>query len=70
MTTKATRLEQSAKAIDALLRGAQNRTLKPKDVNHLGPMVIEGIAFLEGGARNLRAQEAERRAAEEGRVAQ
>jgi hypothetical protein len=36
------------------LRGAQNRTLKPKDVNHLGPQVLEGIRMLEEGARKMR----------------
>ncbi|MFG1283357.1 hypothetical protein [Xanthobacter autotrophicus] len=50
-------LESAAKAIAALLRGAQNKTLRPKDVNHLGPMVVAGITFLETGAKNLKAKQ-------------
>ncbi|MFG1302693.1 hypothetical protein V5F34_00940 [Xanthobacter autotrophicus] len=50
-------LERAAKAISALLRGAQNKTLRPKDVNHLGPEVVAGITFLETGARNMRAKQ-------------
>lgn len=50
-------LESAAKAIAALLRGAQNKTLCAKDVNHLGPMVVAGITFLETGAKNMKAKQ-------------
>jgi hypothetical protein len=47
-------LEKAARAISDLLRGAQSRTLKPKEVNHLGPQVVAGIRILEDGARRMR----------------
>lgn len=47
-------LEKAARAISDLLRGAQSRTLKPKEVNHLGPQVVAGIRMLEDGARRMR----------------
>jgi hypothetical protein len=47
-------LERAARAISDLLRGAQSRTLKPKEVNHLGPQVVAGIRMLEDGARRMR----------------
>lgn len=47
-------VESAARAIDALLRGAMNGTLKKKEVTHLGPKVVEGIRMLEDGARKMR----------------
>lgn len=47
-------VESAARAIDALLRGAINGTLKKKEVTHLGPKVVEGIRMLEDGARKMR----------------
>ena len=47
-------LERAARAIDTLLRGAINGTLKKKEAEHLGPQVLEGIRMLEEGARKMR----------------
>jgi hypothetical protein len=47
-------VESAARAIDALLRGAMNGTIKKKEVTHLGPKVVEGIRMLEDGARKMR----------------
>ena len=47
-------IERAARAIGDLLRGAQAKTLKPKDIGFLGPRVVDGIRMLEEGARKMR----------------
>lgn len=63
-------LEKAARAINALLRGALTGTIKKKEVEHLGPAVVDGIRMLEDGARKMRAQADARRASGQGSAAE
>ena len=47
-------LERAARAIGNLLRGVQTKTLKKKDIDFLGPQVVEGVRILEEGAQKMR----------------